>query len=385
MIHYQWFFDGKTPGVKTVNADYTYRRPGIYKAILKVTDKAGLSGKDTVIIKVGNTAPVITIGGPSNKSFYWKDKPFNYSIQIKDKEDVKIDPKRVKVYYVYNTIPADIKLTDLDKPGFGEINYPGKALMATSDCKACHQINVAAVGPSFMSVAERYKKDRASVDKLAKKIISGGGGSWGTEHVMSAHPQLSIDDTRDIVNYIFSLTDKKTNSKVNIPLSGTINFKYNESEPQGQYTIIASYTDKGGKIVGPLKSTSMITLRPADMNAAFADAYVGFPRFRDKLSEGSDYAYLLLKNIDLTGINALVYNYGSKNRDGEIVVRIDSKAGPVISSVAYQQTGSFDKEKTIIGKITRPVTGRHDVYIYAMKRTKPNDGIIRFNTIGFEQ
>ena len=33
-----------------------------------------------------------------------------------------------------------------------------------------------------------------AVSILSKKIIAGGGGNWGTEHVMSAHPQLSIDE-----------------------------------------------------------------------------------------------------------------------------------------------------------------------------------------------
>lgn len=384
-ITYQWLFDGKTPGAKTLTAGYIYKTPGIYKAILKVTDKAGLTGRDTVIIKVGNTAPEVTIGGPDNKSFYWKDKPFRYSVNVSDKEDVHIDKTRVKAFYVYNPVPADITAADISKPGFGEITYPGKAIVAASDCKACHQINATAVGPSFTAIAMRYKNDPASVDKLAQKIIAGGGGNWGTDHVMSAHPQLAIADTRQIVNYIFSLTDKKRSSVVNIPLQGELKLNYDDNEPQGEYTIIAAYTDKGGKVVGPLKTTAIVNLRHAEMNAAFADAYVGFPRFRDKLSEGGNKAYLLLKNIDLTNIHKFVYNYGSKDADGEIEVRMDSRAGPVISRAAYKKTGSFDKENVIKGKITAPVTGRHDVYFYVVKRTQPNDAIIRVNTIGFEQ
>jgi cytochrome c len=378
-ISYQWSFDGKTPGARTVEAKYTYTKPGTYKAILKVSDKGGLVGRDTLIIQVGNTSPAVSIAGPDNKSFYWKNKPFHYVIKVSDKEDGKIDPARVKAFYVYNSTPADITAADISKPSFGEVNYPGKALIAESDCKACHQTNAKAVGPSFVAVAERYKKDPDATDKLAKKIIEGGGGNWGTAFVMSAHPQISNANAREIVKYIFSLTDQKKSSIVNIPLQGTLDLKYNENEPRGEYTIVAAYTDKGGKIIGPLKSTDIVTLRPAEMNAAFADGFEGISRFRDNLSGGGDNAYLFLKNIDLTGISKIIFKYDS-GTDAEIQVRLDSKAGPVIGNVPYSKT----KEALVTVPITTPVTGRHDVYFYAVKRTKPNNSIIHISQIAFE-
>lgn len=341
---------------------------------------------DTLIIKVGNTAPVVTIEGKANKSFYWKNKPFSYQVVVKDVEDKKIDPAKVKVFYTYNPLPTDNAAGSLIKASAaGEINYPGKALMAASDCKSCHQLNTKAVGPAFFDVAKRYKIQNGAIDKLAKKIINGGGGSWGAENVMSAHPQLSMPDAKDIVKCIFSLTDKKTTNSnvVAVPLRGKLNLKYNDAEPRGEYTIVATYTDNGGKVVGPLKGTNVITLRHADMNTAFADAYVGFPRFRDKLSQGGNKAYLLMKNIDLTGTKNFGYTYGSKDADGEMEVRIDSQAGPVISKVTYVQTGSFDKVNNITGQISVPVTGRHDVYFYAVKHTKPNDAIIKLMNIAF--
>jgi cytochrome c len=387
-ISYQWLFDGKTVGADDADAVYTYTKPGIYKAILKVTDKAGLIGRDTLIIKVGNTAPSVTIAGTDNKSFYWKGKPFSYTIKVTDKEDGKIDPKRIKAYYVYNALPADNAAGQILNSSAiaGETNYPGKGLMAASDCKACHQLDKVSVGPSFMMVANKYKTQAGSADKLAKKIIAGGAGSWGTEHVMSAHPQLAVADAKEMVKYIFSLTDKKkpvNSNVVAIPLSGKLNLKYNDNEPRGEYTIVATYTDNGGKIVGPLKGTDIVTLRHADMNSAFADAYVGYPRFRDKLSEGGNKAYLLYKNIDLTNIRQFAYTYGAKNTEGDIEVRLDSRAGPVISTVHYMPTGGFDKSVAISSPVTTPVGGKHDIYIYAVKYTKPNDAIIKIQTVGF--
>jgi len=386
VITYQWLFDGKKSGAKSKNATHVYTTPGIYKAILKVTDRAGAIGRDTVIVKAGNTAPVVSISGSSNQSFYWKGRPFNYQVLVKDAEDKKIDAARVKVFYTYNTQPVDNPSGNILKnlPA-GEVNYPGKNIMAGSDCKSCHQLNAKAVGPSFFDVAKRYKNQAGSADKLAKKIIAGGGGSWGKDNVMSAHPQLTMADAKEIVKYVFSLTNTKKidKNRIAIPLHGKLNLKYDDAEPKGEYTIFATYTDAGGKTVGPLTGTDVLTLRHAEMNAAFADEYVGFPRFRDKLSEGGDNAYLLFKNIDLTSIAGIIYNYGSKDADGEIEIRLDSQAGPVISKVPYTQTGSFDKPGNVTGQFSKPVTGRHNIYIYVSKRSKPNTAIIRFNTIRF--
>ncbi|MBC7400556.1 MAG: PQQ-dependent sugar dehydrogenase, partial [Mucilaginibacter sp.] len=368
-VTYQWWFDGKVVGAKSPLATYIYNKPGIYKAILKVADKAGLSSRDTLTIKVGNTAPVVTIGG-DNRSFYWNDKPFKYTISVKDADDRKIDPARIKAFYAYNA--------------GGEANYPGKALMTNSDCKSCHQIDKTAVGPSFIAVANRYKTEAGAEDKLANKIIAGGGGSWSKDHVMSAHPQLALVDAKEIVKYIFSLTDKKVKSGlIPIPLKGALDLKYIEAEPHGEYTIVASYTDKVGKIVGPLQGTDKISLRYAEMNSAFADAYVGFPRFRDKLSEGGNKAYLQLTNVDLTGITAINFNYGSRDKDGEIEVRLDSRAGPVISKIVFKRTGSFDKNSMISAPLTAPISSKHDIYFFAVKHTKPNDGLINIHSVSF--
>jgi cytochrome c len=93
---------------------------------------------------------------------------------------------------------------------------------------------------------------------------------------------------------------------------------------------------------------------------------------------------VLLKNIDLNGIKKFTYEYASQNRDGEIEVRIDSQAGPVISLVPYTATGAWDKTSTITGNIAVPVSGRHDVYFFVIKKEKPNEDIINLKSIQFD-
>jgi cytochrome c len=200
---------------------------------------------------------------------------------------------------------------------------------------------------------------------------------------MSAHPQLSAADTREIVKYIFSLTDKK-NKALRLPLHGSLNLKFNDAEPRGEYTILASYTDKGGKVVGPLTGTDVVTLRNASVKAVYADELKGFNRFKDDLSAGNHKSYVMLRNIDLSGITKFAYQYASKNAAGEIEVRIDSQAGPVISSTAYSETGDWKKLAWLTGEVQKPVTGKHDVYFFAIKHTKPSDGILSLKDIQFQ-
>jgi cytochrome c len=388
VISYRWFFDGKNMSSTEPNPNYTYSKEGLYQAVLEVKDQAGLVGRDTLMIKVGNAMPQISIETPGNKSFYWENKPFTYTVKVADKEDGKIDPKKIKVYFDYTPQPSTLTDEAQLKHQFVttvETNTLGKALIAKSDCKACHTIDKVSVGPAYVAVAQRYKNQPGSVEKLAQKIIIGGGGSWSTQYVMSAHPQIAQQDAAEMVKYIFSLTDEKK-QKTLLPAKGTITLKdHKAEEPRGQYTLVAMYTDHGNKFIGPLTNSDIVTLRNAKVRTVYADAHVGFPRWGNSLSQGDHKSYILLKNIDLTGIKRFTYEYASLDKKGEIEVRIDSYAGPVISRTPYPATGSWNTKKTLTGEISTPTTGKHDVYFVVVKRDKPNDDIISLSTIQFEE
>jgi cytochrome c len=203
--------------------------------------------------------------------------------------------------------------------------------------------------------------------------------------VMAAHPQISVQDANEMVSYILSLADAKT-APTALPIQGTLTLKdHKEDEPRGIYSITATYTDMGANGIDPLTRTETITLRNSKVRAAFADELVGFRRFGNNLSSGDHKAYVMLKNIDLNGIKQLTYEYASQNRDGEIEVRIDSQAGPVIARTTYPATGAWDKTSMITGEVSTPVTGRHDVYFFVIKRDKPNKDIINLKSIQFGQ
>ncbi|MEL6986995.1 MAG: family 16 glycoside hydrolase, partial [Bacteroidota bacterium] len=95
----------------------------------------------------------------------------------------------------------------------------GARLIAKSDCKTCHNEKVKTIGPSYVSISERYPNNDASIKMLAGKIIKGGTGVWGNQ-VMSAHPNLPVNQAEEMVEYILDLVpdgEVATTSASNIP------------------------------------------------------------------------------------------------------------------------------------------------------------------------
>ena len=78
------------------------------------------------------------------------------------------------------------------------------AVIAKSDCLTCHKINETVTGPAYAEVAKKYENTEANVNMLVDKVINGGKGNWG-EVPMLAHPTLSKEDAKTVVQYILSL------------------------------------------------------------------------------------------------------------------------------------------------------------------------------------
>jgi len=85
----------------------------------------------------------------------------------------------------------------------------GLELIGASDCTTCHRLDKngsgSTIGPAYSEVATKYSPAADStVDRLVKKIISGGSGVWGTVP-MTPHPVLKEADVREMVKYIMTL------------------------------------------------------------------------------------------------------------------------------------------------------------------------------------
>lgn len=78
----------------------------------------------------------------------------------------------------------------------------GKALIASADCRACHNDKEKLVGPAYAEVAKKYKEK--DIPALAKKVIDGGSGVWGPIP-MAPHAALSVEDAEAMVKYILTI------------------------------------------------------------------------------------------------------------------------------------------------------------------------------------
>ena len=356
-ISYDWIIDGKSVS-KEPEFEYSFSKTGEYKTVLKVTDPGGLTNTDTLLIRVGNTLPVVTINTTNNRSFFF-DKPstFNYTVNVTDKEDGNIDTSKVRVTVNYIPKLATAQSNVQGHQKMDETFNLGKELMAGSDCKACHQVNAPSVGPAFMEVSKKYADDKTAISRLANKIITGGSGVWG-ERAMSAHPQLSREDASEIVKYILSLSTTK--DPVVLPASGRIDLKEHVGQkPTGRYFVTASYTDKGGAI-SPLTTKQMLILRPSLIQAEESDKNYNIDGWGGIVS-GKNRSWFRFDKIDLKGISAMSVKTGSEVAGATISVRLDSLKGREIASYKVPAVKSREGMTEVPAAISDP-GGLHDIY-----------------------
>jgi len=79
-------------------------------------------------------------------------------------------------------------------------------LAISRGCLACHDVHETLAGPAYLSVAKRYgPKDK---EKLVKKVLNGGAGSWGAAPMPANKDNGVTDaDARRLVDWILSLND----------------------------------------------------------------------------------------------------------------------------------------------------------------------------------
>jgi cytochrome c len=201
---------------------------------------------------------------------------------------------------------------------------------------------------------------------------------------MSAHPQLTLDEASQMVKYILSITDSKDPKKM-LPLQGSVSLKsYKENEPGGVYTLTAKYTDKGTNSAGSLSDSEVVRLRSAKMRPIDADMYVGIDRWGDSFGSAKNKSYVLLKNVDLTGIKKITYEYNAQ-KSGEIEVRLESFNGPLLVATPFSETKNWDNKQTLVAKIEKPVDGRHHLFIIFVNKEKSMSDLIKLWTFEFGQ
>ena len=384
-LKYEWSFGPGMPKQTTVSPTVTFTKPGVYPAVLKVTDALGNVATETMDIKVGNDQPKVEVALAGNKTFYFPDKPVKYAVKVADKEDGTlqkgINPDEVTMTINYLEGFDKTMLAQGHQVNTGSAT--GKRLIELSDCKACHAIDKKSVGPAYIDVAKKYRRTPGIEEKLAKKVISGGGGVWG-EQAMSAHPQLKESEATDMVRYILTLADQK---KVeNQPLAG--NYVPAQQQKDGSYILTATYTDRGNGAIGPITGTSSVALRSAVVKAVSADGkqdifQYDIPKMGPAAIGTKSGSYLEFKDIDLTGITGIkptVFSANDQVAGGKLEARLDSPTGQLLGE-ADAKTGTMGPVDLPFRK---PVSGVHKLYLVFVNPTAGQKPLFAVDKVQFD-
>ena len=172
----------------------------------------------------------------------------------------------LQLLFVYGMIVMNILIgchEKKDTPKVIKREISALSLIRKDDCLTCHSIEDKSAAPAYVRISQRYGADEITVNKLADKIISGGGGLWGG--VMSEHPFLKKTDAVKIVHWILSLDDSISNPDPMVNTSG-ITLEKSFKEP----------TDgKSGQMGLFLKAFSL---------QSFGDYGSGFPDIREGMN-----------------------------------------------------------------------------------------------------
>ncbi len=358
-LSYHWQFTPASKPVRGKSPAFTFIKPGTYLVKLLVSDGRGGRSMQQVRIRVGNEPPKVTIDVAGNRSFYFGNQPLTYRVRVQDREDGHlgrtIASQQVRVTKQY--LPAGYDFAGLDAAG--DARSRGQVLLEGSDCLACHAPQKQSVGPSLLAISQRY--DSTSVSRLTSKIINGGGGVWGREHVMSAHPQLSEAQAGEMVRYILSL--KKV--PVTAPVQGTLMI----AGQSGRYLLAAQYTDRGG-----LTGRDAVRLRSPRVAAQEADATKGIASRNLNATEAvmaynEPGAWLAFRQIDLTGIDSVSARVHSSGLTGQLELRLNDPTGPMVGSLPIEP--GPPSQQISMARI-QDTQGQHNLYVVY----KPREGEI---------
>ena len=359
-LSYRWFVDGRSIVQTTPDISPVLTKPGKHRIKLIVSDKAGAASSAETVIMVGNAPPNVTIELADTGLL--RTSPVTYRVRVTDAEDGRIDPQSATVKLTY--IPSSRLLAQSATGAVVSPYQRGLTWIEESDCKSCHALAMKSVGPSFQLIAGRYQPQKQSpelVATLSQKVLKGGHGVWG-EANMSAHPQLAVDVTDEMVRYILSLADEKPVEKT-VPVEGQ--FAVDLNQP-GTYVLTASYTDRGHNTSRPLTRQTTRVLRSPVFQGQDFDS--GLELHRGLVLEGINRAsYAVARQVDMTGVGELIFQLVTETPGTVIRLRADSPTGDMLGEVEVP----IGKWKTWQERSVpiKAIAGRHDMYVCFENRT----------------
>jgi cytochrome c len=393
IVSYEMDLNGVVTKSTTPDFKFNFDKAGIYRPKITAIDAKGAKASGEIVIIAGNEPPAIEISVSGNTDYYIQGSAIDYKVTVTDKEDGstadgKIAAERVKITMDYH--PQGYDMTAIAQ-GHQRAELPGKLLIAESDCKSCHLVDQKSAGPSYRDVAKRYAKDVRATEVLSDKILNGGSGNWG-EVAMAAHPQLTKDQTVQMVEYILSLA--KEDKVKSLPLSGKSSFAV--VPPPGPaatsaYVLTVTYEDSGANGMPSLSTTKQYVFKSPVLSAAEATLTGG----ARKLNAGGFQIAENIKNnatatfadVDLTGVSSMSFviaEMGSM-KSGTIEVWLDSKEGTKLGTVSFANAPKIEVQAGVnmrpSGIGFKPVSGKHNVVLVFKNDQAGDENLFMFSQL----
>ena len=346
-LSYEWRLEpgGQIIG-QQVDAELNLEQPGNYRAELRVTDAKGASGSASIALLVGNTAPQVKFDAPLPGDFFTPGKPVKFAVSVTDVED---GPSAAKAEeFGTRTI---VSSAFIDADGKGAASDPGLALMKSSDCFNCHQVEQRVIGPAYLEVAERYRGQPAALDAAVKRVREGSTGVWGAVPMLP-HLQHTTDEVTIMLRWVFGLERGKGGTALARGLTGEITAP--KDATTGSFVLDATYADSGRAPAGSLAGRAAVALRSRRFEAEAGE--VSGPTIRgDGKASGKkvigsidDKHFVKFRAINLAEVGGFSARVCSGNVGGTIEFRAGAVNGPVLASLEIPNTGGWDRwiEKT---------------------------------------
>lgn len=360
-----------------------FKRAGVYKLILEVTDVHGAITKTEQELHIGNEPASIELHSDQNKSFFWRDtREFSYALKIVDREDgVITDPTH------HN--PRVQWASSLSAPGDNQghqqasLDDQAQVIMDANNCLACHKVDEKSVGPALREIAARYKEDGKAMDYLKHKIANGGNGVWGAMN-MPGFSGLSDADRHILVSHILSLSDQKQTAS--LPLKGTLTLDkhadladlLNDGKPFSSssslaYILSVSYADKPANGMSSISAQREFRLVPHrfSFESVFDENTASRTIKRSSFNEiktiqlpaAPEWQGFYLGNFDLAHIKALRIGAVLYREpvDWLVEIRRGGAKGEIITRGLISANGSGIYSRSVIG--VTPEQGETQLYI----------------------
>lgn len=98
----------------------------------------------------------------------------------------------------------------LAAPALAQSTSHAEQLVQEKQCLSCHAADKEGTGPSFKSIAERYRGVKNAQAQLVQVVLKGTDGKagyhWGTQHMPSAGARVNLTraEAEEVVGYVLT-------------------------------------------------------------------------------------------------------------------------------------------------------------------------------------